>query len=220
AKATNTPRGLAYPAVIGTSSVVPEDDEMAGTRINAYVILLAPPGGGKNVAIKRALAMVNLPNEWYRKAAPVSDRGVMSLVGHRTEKKRGVEKEVIPGPRKLLLVTNEAANVLKKANIKNSSLGATLCDLWDENQYTASDRNGEQSCDCRLSWLGGLPIKRDHPEEFGEYFGRETGRGLLSRTILGFSDAKFNYKRWTPPSRWSKDEQGDFDEMAFLNPGQ
>lgn len=218
AMATNTPRGLAYPAVIGTFSVVPEMVEMAGTRINAYVILLAPPGGGKNVAIKRALAMVNLPSEWYRKAAPVSDRGVMSLVGHRTEKKRGAEKAVIPGPRKLLLVTNEAANVLKKANIKNSSLGATLCDLWDENQYTAADRNGEQSCDCRLSWLGGLPIKRDHPEEFGEYFGRETGRGLLSRTILGFSDVKFNYRDWTPPNLWSNDDEGNLDEIGFQHP--
>ncbi len=218
AKATKTPWGLSYPAVIGTFSVVPEVVEMAGTRINAYVILLAPPGGGKNVAIKRALAMVNPSSEWYRKAAPVSDRGVMSLVGHRTVKKRGSESETIRGPHKLLLVTNEAANVLKKANIKNSSLGATLCDLWDENQYTAADRNGEQSCDCRLSWLGGLPIKRDHPEEFGEYFGRETGRGLLSRTILGFSDVKFNYRDWTSPDIWGNDEEGNLDEMGFQHP--
>jgi hypothetical protein len=220
AAAMKMPLGLAYPALIGAYSVLPEMDEMAGTRINGYVILLAPPGGGKNVAIKRAMQMTNLPKELFRKAAPVSDRGLMSLIGHRKEKKRGGVEQTIRGPRKLLLVTNEAANVLKKANIKNSSLGSTLCELWDENQYTAADRHGEQPCDCRLSWLGGLPIRRDHPEEFGEYFGRETGRGLVSRTILGFSDAKFNYKRWTPPSRWSKDEQGDFDEMAFLNPGQ
>lgn len=215
ATAMNMPLGLAYPALIGTYSVMPDIDEMADTRINTYVILLAAPGGGKNVAIKRALAMVSPPKETYKKSAPVSDRGVMSLVGHRTEKKQGGKKEVTHGPKKLLLVTNEAANVLKKANIKNSSLGATLCELWDENEYAPADRNGEQACDCRLSWVGGLPIKRDHPEEFGEYFGHEAGRGLLSRTILGFSDVKFNYKRWSPPDLWGTDEDGLLNQMAF-----
>ncbi|WP_109485411.1 hypothetical protein [Occallatibacter savannae] len=218
ATAMKMPLGLAYPAVLGAYSVIPQSDEMSETRINAYTILLAPPGGGKNVAIKRALAMVDIPKEDYRKAAPVSDRGLMTLVGHRIEKKRGGQKEITRGPRKLLLVTNEAANVLKKANIKNSSLGATFCELWDENIYAAVDRNGEQPCDCRLSWLGGLPIRRDHPEEFGEYFGRETGRGLLSRTILGFSDVKFNYQSWSAPSLWSNDEAGNFDAMAFQHP--
>lgn len=218
AVATKMPLGLGYPAVLGVYSTVPVVDEMDGTRINTYVILLAPPGGGKNLAIKRALVLVGLPKEHYKKSAPVSDRGLMELIGHRIEKKRNGEKTVNPGPRKLLLVTNEAANVLKKANIKNSSLGATLCEMWDENEYAPADRSGEHGCNCRLSWIGGLPIKRDHPEEFGEYFGRETGRGLLSRTILGFSDVKFNYRPWTAPCVWSDDEKGDMDEMGFQHP--
>ena len=218
AVATRMPLGLAYPAILGVYSAVPDIDEMDDTRINNYVILLAPPGGGKNLAIKRALALVGLPKEHYKKSAPVSDRGLMQLVGHRVEKKRGGEDKVTPGPRKLLLVTNEAANVLKKANIKNSSLGATFCELWDENEYAPADRSGEHGCNCRLSWIGGLPIKRDHPEEFGEYFGRETGRGLLSRTILGFSDVKFNYRTWKAPRLWGDDESGDMDELGFLHP--
>jgi hypothetical protein len=217
AEAMNMPLGLAYPALIGTYSVMPELDEMSDTRINGYVILLAAPGGGKNVAIKRALAIIKPPKEAYKKSAPVSDRGVMSLIGHKVERKRG-QKEVTPGPRRLLLVTNEAANVLKKANIKNSSLGATLCELWDENEYAPADRNGEQPCNCRLSWIGGLPIKREHPEEFGEYFGRESGRGLLSRTILGFSDAKFNYKQWKVPDVWGHSEDDMLDELGFQHP--
>jgi hypothetical protein len=217
ATAIKMPLGLGYPAVIGVYSTMPDVDEMAGTRINNYVILLAPPGGGKNLAIKRALALVGLSKEHFKKSAPVSDRGLMQLVGHRVENKRNGEKNVTPGPRKLLLVTNEAANVLKKANIKNSSLGATLCELWDENEYAPADRSGEHGCNCRLSWIGGLPIKREHPEEFGEYFGRETGRGLLSRTILGFSDMKFNYREWNVPSVWSNDENGCMAEMAFQN---
>jgi hypothetical protein len=216
--ATRMPLGLGYPAVLGVYSTVPDMDEMNDTRINNYVILLAPPGGGKNQAIKRALALVGLPKEHYKKSAPVSDRGLMQLVGHRVENKRNGEKNVTPGPRKLLLVTNEAANVLKKANIKNSSLGATLCELWDENEYAPADRSGEHGCNCRLSWIGGLPVKREHPEEFGEYFGRETGRGLLSRTILGFSDVKFNYREWKAPVLWSDDESGCMDEMGFHNP--
>jgi len=218
AVATKMPLGLGYPAVIGVYSTVPAIDEMDDTRINSYVILLAPPGGGKNQAIKRALTLVGLPKEHYKKSAPVSDRGLMELIGHHIEKKRNGEKTVMPGPRKLLLVTNEAANVLKKANIKNSSLGATLCEVWDENEYAPADRSGEHGCNCRLSWIGGLPIKRDHPDEFGEYFGRETGRGLLSRTILGFSDVKFNYRPWKAPLLWGSDENGCMDEMAFQNP--
>ena len=218
AVAMKMPLGLGYPAAIGVYSTMPDVDEMADTRINNYVILLAPPGGGKNLAIKRALVLVGLPKEHYKKSAPVSDRGLMQLVGHRVENKRNGEKNVTPGPRKLLLVTNEAANVLKKANIKNSSLGATLSELWDENEYAPADRSGEHGCNCRLSWIGGLPIKREHPEEFGEYFGRETGRGLLSRTILGFSDVKFNYREWKAPRVWSDDENGGMDEMAFQNP--
>ncbi len=218
ATAMKMPLGLGYPAAIGVYSTVPDVDEMNDTRINNYVILLAPPGGGKNQAIKRALALVGLPKEHYKKSAPVSDRGVMQLVGHRVERKRGGEEKVTRGPRKLLLVTNEAANVLKKANIKNSSLGATLSELWDENEYAPADRSGEHGCNCRLSWIGGLPIKREHPEEFGEYFGRETGRGLLSRTILGFSDVKFNYREWKAPRVWSDDENGCMAEMAFQNP--
>lgn len=218
ATAMQMPLGLAYPAVIGVYSTVPDVDEMDDTRINNYVILLSPPGGGKNEAIKRGLTLVGLPKEHYKKSAPVSDRGLMALVGHRVEKKRGGEEKVTQGPRKMLLVTNEAANVLKKANIKNSSLGATLCEIWDENEYAPADRSGEHGCNCRLSWIGGLPIKRDHPEEFGEYFGRETGRGLLSRTILGFSDVKFNYRTWKAPRLWSNDEDGCIAEMAFQNP--
>ncbi len=51
AHAMKMPRGLAYPALIGCYSVKPAYDEMDGSRINTYVVLLAGVGGGKDVTV-------------------------------------------------------------------------------------------------------------------------------------------------------------------------
>jgi hypothetical protein len=203
ARLMQMPLGLAYPALLGCYSILPDDDEMAGTRINLYVALLAPVGGGKNQAIKRGLLSLGVPEQDYRRAAPASDRGLMNLAGEPSHK----NGPPIPGPRKLLLVTNEMSDVLRKTQVQNSTLASTLCDFWDENRKEVADRNGVQAANCRLSWIGGIPIKLEAPDEFGELFGRETGRGLFSRMILGFSEKKFNYKPWSPPTAtdpWSE----------------
>ncbi len=45
------PLGLAYPALLGCYSILPDSDTMLDMRINLYVALIAHVGGGKNVAI-------------------------------------------------------------------------------------------------------------------------------------------------------------------------
>jgi hypothetical protein len=188
------PLGLAYPSVLGCYSVLPDVDEMCDTRVNLYVAILARVGGGKNEAIKRARVITELEADQWMIATPASDRGLMNLVGDRPgEKKRDPR---IPGPKKMLLITNEMVGVIKKASIDKSSLSTTLCDLWDENTSKVADRNGSQGCNCRLSWIGGVPVDPDSPEDFTELFGSDTTRGLLSRMILGFSPDPWKYRPW------------------------
>jgi hypothetical protein len=114
-------------------------------------------------------------------------------------------------------MTNEMSEMLKKASIDKSTLAGTLCDLWDQNEKKIADRNGVQSCDCRVSWIGGVPVAKERPEEFAEIFGSETARGLLSRIILGYSATKFNYKHWEPPAHEiSVASEGDYDFTSHI----
>jgi hypothetical protein len=200
ARRMNMPFGLAYPALLGCYSILPDFDTMLNTRINLYVALIAYVGGGKNVAMERArrvLSLGKMGDRWEPLTA-ASDRGLMNAIGDKPGKKKSEPR--VPGPNKMLLMTNEMSEMLKKASIDKSTLAGTLCDLWDQNEKKIADRNGVQSCDCRVSWIGGVPVARERPEEFAEIFGSETARGLLSRIILGYSAVKFNYKHWEPPA--------------------
>jgi Bifunctional DNA primase/polymerase, N-terminal len=193
------PRGLAYPALLGCYSVIPNRDEMGeGTRINTYVALLGVVGGGKNTAIKRARIMLDIPEGMWSNTTMVSDRGLMNVIGDQPPKKRGGDR--VKGPKKVLILTNEMNDVIRKMAVQNSTLATTLCDLWDENQKTIADRQGGQSCDCRLSWVGGIPVNPESPEEFAELFSRETAQGMVSRLIYGYSSKRFNFKPWKKPS--------------------
>jgi hypothetical protein len=213
ARSMAMPLGLAYPALIGCYSILPDFDTMLDTRINLYVALIAHVGGGKNVAMDRARKMLNvgkMGDRWEPLTA-ASDRGLMNAIGDKTGKKKSDPR--LPGPKKMLLITNEMSEMLKKASIEKSTLAGTLCDLWDQSEKKIADRNGVQSCDCRVSWIGGIPVAKERPEEFAEIFGSETARGLMSRIILGYSGVKFNYKSWKPPAqdiRVSSESDYDF----------
>jgi hypothetical protein len=201
AKLMKMPFGLAYPALLGCYSVIPDEDELQRTRINFYVALLAVVGGGKNVAIKRAREILDLNREYWMLTEPGGDKQLLGLIGDTVVKLKGRPPERIPGPRKMLIISNEMNTVVKKMGISNSSLASTLTDLWDENRKVSpgSGTIPTHNVNCRLSWIGGVPIDKDSPEEFAETFGRETGNGLMSRLVFGYSGVKFNYKRWEPP---------------------
>lgn len=187
ARQTEMPLGLAYPALLGCFSYIPMPDELSGTRINLYIGLIAPVGGGKNTAITRACTLLNLKKKLdWRVTTASSDRGLMGIIGDRTEGK-GANKRTVPGPTKMLLRTNEMRGTLKKAAIEGSVLADMLCEVWDSGQWECSDKTGSQACDCRLSWVGGIPVKDDSPEEFADAFGRETSHGLMSRMLLGYA---------------------------------
>ena len=199
AKQMHVPHGLAYPALIGSYSIKPDADEMWDTRINVYVCLITQVGGGKNEAIRRSREILRLRKieEWVP-AAPSGARNLMTLIGDKTSGKRN--KEIIPGPRKILLLTNEMSDVLKPAGLDNSNLASRLCDLWDENVFILPTRERNITADCRLSWIGGVPATAEKPDRFTSLFNEETSHGLYDRLILGYSAAKFNYRKWSPPS--------------------
>jgi hypothetical protein len=176
---------------------------MAGARVNLYVALIAPPGGGKNVAIKRALESVHL--KWrqdYIKFTAGGDTQLVLALGDspmHTEKGGHKGGERIPGPKRILIVNNEMTEVLKKAGIESSALAPRLCDFYDDGQFEKVVNGNRVTVDCRLSWLGGIPASQDRPDRFRELFSSESNYGLYERFLFGYSDAKFNYKPWSPP---------------------
>jgi hypothetical protein len=199
ARDTAMPMGLAYPAVLACMSVKPDLERMCGARINLYSALIVRPGGGKNETIRRALVVTGLtPGIDYSKSAPGGDSQLVGLLGDRPAKQKDAQGR-IPGPSKLLLVTNEIGDVLSKTGIENSTLATRLCDFWDENEYDKQIGKEVVHVDCRLSWLGGLPADVDNPEKFREFFGGQTNFGLYPRFLFGYADGKYVHTDWAPP---------------------
>jgi hypothetical protein len=202
AKQMKMPLGLAYMALIGEFSIKCECDVMCGTRVNTYTVLVAPVGGGKNVGMDRAKALLELRyKDEYLPASPAGTRALMNLIGGKPSGKRGAGRERIPGPKKLLLITHEMTDVLKMTGVDNSTLASRLCDFWDDNQHVyPTGKDGIISVDCRLHWIGGVPATADNPTRFTELFDSETGNGLYDRLLIAYTDAKFNYRPWEPPT--------------------
>jgi hypothetical protein len=203
AKDMRMPLGLAYPAILACASVKPNLERMCGARLNLYCALVVKPGGGKNEAIRRALAMLELTQGLdYKMSAPGGDAQLVGLLGDRASGKKA-DRERIPGPKKILLICNEIGDMLRKTGIDNSTLASRMCDFWDCSEYDKpTGKNGEVThVDCRISWLGGLPASVEQPEKFSELFGGETNFGLYPRFIYGYSGVKFNYRDWEPPSK-------------------
>ena len=204
AKSLKTPLGHAYPAMLAAFSYVPSVNSMCGCRLCIYCAIIAPVGGGKNTSIVRAIELLGLQkNTDWRVTTASSDRGLMDAIGSKTEG-RGKDKKVVPGPRKLLLRTNEMGATLKKAAIDGSALSDMLCEIWDTGEWECRDKNGPSEADCCMSWIGGVPVDEDKPEQFAEAFGKFASRGLMSRMLLGYNGgARFQHdgEEWTPQGR-------------------
>jgi hypothetical protein len=214
AKQMKMPCGLGYMALIGEFAIKCDIDVMCGgTRINGYTALIAPVGGGKNVAMDRAKILLDLRyKDEYLPAAPAGTRALMNLLGDRPSGKRG-SKERIPGPKKLLLITHEMTDVLRMTGVENSTLASRLCDFWDDNQHVyPTGKDGVISVDCRLHWIGGVPASAENPTRFTELFDSETSHGLYDRLLIGYSEEKFNYRPWQPPS--AGEETMDFSDYT------
>jgi hypothetical protein len=206
AKSMKIHPGLAYPALLACQSVLPVPDHMAGARVNLYVTLISRPGGGKNVAIDRALKTMRL--EWqqdYIKFTAGGDTQLTLALGDRPKlnangNRKGNERT--PGPAKMLIVNNEMTEVMKKTTLESSALAPRLCDFFDDRQFEKRIGKEKVSVDCRLSWLGGIPASVEKPDRFRTLFGDEANYVLYSRFIFGYGGVKFNYKQsksWTAP---------------------
>lgn len=212
------PLGLAYPALLTCYSAKIIHDEMDNCRLNLYTCLIASKGGGKDQARHRALAMLDMrENNDYLVAVPASDRGIQVLFGDQPPLKRGEPR--VSGPRRMLLVTEEIEEILKKGSIDKSGMFQTFCTLWDGNTKTFADRTGKSTVNCRLSWLGGIPLNADSAEKFSEIWGETSTHGLLSRFLLGYSGVKWNYRKWSPPPIKHCEQEIDLDgESVALTP--
>jgi hypothetical protein len=172
---------------------------MCGTRINIYLCIAGLIGSGKNEAMKRAIKIrALLKSVDYGRSELASNRGLMNLIGEKSTFRKGSGTTTTPGPKKFLLQTNEIGTIFKKAAIDNSTLFEMLCDLWDENDYSVPDKKGIQSCDCRLSWVGGLPIRKT--EDFAKVFGKQSSFGLHSRFLFAYCTEEWRYEQWTLPA--------------------
>jgi len=202
ARAMDMPLGLAYPTCIGCYSVKPSVHEMCNSRVNTYVGLISPIGGGKNTAIRRGLQVTGVVPGTYKRVKPGGETQLACTIGAKVTKNKRGEVKREGGHRKFLMVTAELSDVLSKTGIDNSTLASTLCDLWDENEYEKPlSGGGRVEVDCRLSWIGGIPADLKKPERFIELFGSETQFGLYSRFIWGYSEKRF--KRRLRDGDWS-----------------
>jgi hypothetical protein len=202
ARQMKMPLGLSYMALIGEFGIKCDTDIMCGTRVNTYTALIAPVGGGKNVAMDRAKVLLGLRyKDEYLPAAPAGTRALMNLIGDKPSGKRG-SKERNPGPQKLLLVTHEMTDVLRMTGVDCSTLASRLCDFWDDNEHVyPTGKDGVISVDCRLHWIGGVPASAENPTRFTELFDSETSHGLYDRLLIAYSREKFNYRPWEPPAK-------------------
>jgi hypothetical protein len=203
AKRMRMPLGLAYPALLGCYSVVPDVDEMCGVRINLYTALIARKGGGKNTAIRRAKESIRIPQESCSKFAAGGDTQLCVALGDKpkvNEKGNRDGKKREPGPQKMLLLNNEISEMLKKSGIDASTLADRLCDFYDDNEFQKMVRGEMVKVNCRISWLGGVPATVEEPDRFRELFGAATNDGLYERFIFGYEGSRrFKYGGWEPP---------------------
>jgi hypothetical protein len=157
-------------------------------RPTLYTCLIGPVHCGKSETIKRAIASLDYPDpEAVKWTVPGSDRGLINIFGGK-KKKADKENDALPQFAKTrLLAQDELRNTIAKANIQGSSLPATLCSLWSQDEAGAADKTGEHVALVRLNLLGAL--KAEDAEDFAEAFGSQTTAGLYDRFIVSFRQA-------------------------------
>jgi hypothetical protein len=214
ARGTELPMEIAYVAVLTCFSALLKYDEILGVRFNLFTALLMPVGAGKNLALSRSCTVLEMRDGLdYMDATMGGVGGLFAVLGNKTEGK-GRDKIEIPGPRKMLISPAEFAATMANMKIENSTLATHLCNLWDKNQITLPVREGKRDINCRVSILGALPVDKAHPEGFTRYFGEETGAGLHSRFLLGYSDTKLDH-RWAERWTWNPPTPEDFADYVL-----
>jgi len=209
------PLSLAYPALLTAYSALPKVDEILGNHYCLYTALLMSVGGGKNVALNRAVSILGMRQDRdYMDASLGGAGGLFQTLGDKCEG-RGKDKIEIPGPRKMLINPAEFAATMTNMRIDKSTLAIHLSNLWDKRRISLPVKEGVRSINCRLSILGALPVDKDSPETFTRYFGEETGQGLYSRFLFGFCDEKVDL-RWA--ERWRYNPPVDDDFTSDLVP--
>jgi hypothetical protein len=235
ARKLDLPLSIAYPAVLTAYSAVPRYDEILGVQCNLYCALMMGVGGGKNIALMRSVRALNLRESDYMDATIGGAGGLFQALGNQSEG-RGKDKVDIPSPRKMLINPAEFAATLANMKLENSTLATHLCNLWDKRQISLPVREGKREINCRLSILGALPVDAEAPETFTRYFGEETGAGLYSRFLFGYTKEKIDHRwaeRWkwdppvsedwtddlgvpmNPPVDWSKEAEDYYSELEL-----
>ena len=187
--------GLVVEAILTLASALPYRDEMLGTRVNRFACLLAMSRAGKDVAWRRAAAVLGLRDDGtqYRKLNPVGHAQMIIDLGdtRETPTKENRNPAPRPGPRNIAVLTSELRGVLKLANNDGSKIFEQLCEFYDENKHQARDRGSSRlvKMECRVSWGTSLAIGDGKIEErkFTQAFGDNTNDGIGGRMFWGFS---------------------------------
>lgn len=194
ARELDTPLGFAYPAMLTAFAPLLEAFPKQ-VRPTLYTCLAGPVHCGKSETIKRSLASLDFPDpETVKWTVPGSDRGLINIFGAKKKPKKKDDALGLEAPKPRLLAQDELRNVLAKADINASSLTATLCSLWSQDEAGAADKTGEHIALVRLSILGAL--KADDPEDFAEVFGKQLTSGLYDRFVFGIAPSGWKYNPW------------------------
>ncbi len=197
--------GIAYPAILGTYSVMPQPQLVDFTRNSLYVGLIMPPGGGKDVVLYRSRRNLGIPldEKFMSRTSPSSDRGLMNLLKHKVKRRKGKDDEITLGPAKMLIALNEMITMLSKGKLDNSTLYSMLCALWSDSHYGLVVKEGQETCDCQLSVMGGIPI--ENPGDVSIAFGAAAASGLHSRFVFGHTTKRY---RWLIKDSWKPAREG------------
>ncbi len=210
ARELHAPLGAAYMVV--TSIFAAQRTTICGNiQPNLFILLIAPPHGGKTVTMMRGLKSFSLlPPDMVKKRNLASDRGIYTLFNPDQGKKKGKKgREEEPPPQEVksyLLFSREFKDTLNKLSMNGSSLAPVLCDLFDDYEGGTSDKFGDHSVMCCLNILGAIPV--NSPADFGKQFGKNTGGGFYDRFIYAPLPKGWNWNHeWVanPEARFPKD---------------
>jgi hypothetical protein len=156
-----------WPALVTLAgALVPVENR---TRVNLYCALVGSPNSGKSTTIEFAKHVLGLGAPTVLDAGKVgSGEGLASSIGDVGNERR-------------VLLPDELAHLLKKANIEGSVLDDVLNGAFYNNkQGLVIARQKQIGFSCQLSVIGGML-----EDKFGELFGAAGGTGLYDRFMFG-----------------------------------
>jgi hypothetical protein len=212
ARELQTPLGFAYPAILTVFAAGLQPLNNIQVRPTLYTCLIGPVHCGKSVSVDRAIKSLTYSDpETVKWTVPGSDRGLINIFGGKKKKKdEDKNNDGLPEFAKTrLLAQDELRNTISKANISGSSLPATLCSLWGQDEAGAADKTGEHVALVRLNLLGAL--KAEDAEDFAEVFGKESTAGLYDRFIFGVAP-----RGWEYTDGWDANPEVRFGKNAAI----